>query len=371
MDFGYGYNMIPIDEGDYSTLFGMNGGNPESPDGKRIVYGRKKDVLNNRGGETEIWICDRDLSNKRHLFTTDCGNHNGPSASFIDNDRIVFRGGSDADPAGAGFYVLDVNTGKVLIGPICGKEGHRSEQHKFPFCVTQRQIEKNPGYPVIDEEAIYSLDCDTGVVTKVMPMQKMLDLLASKRLTPNAWTTSVSHVQFNPACTKVMMRAGVNEIKDAALVCYNIPEDSFDIILIKPIHQLWYDDNTYIACFQYNNGNWVSERCRINRYTTDGKIVENLGGVGNHVDISHNREWVLGDTFYPGEPIKINLFKKGKTTPYVLDGHTEYDLAWKLQVHSNPCFGSDDTRVYFNRPVAPDKTVAVYVDIADIIANHK
>ncbi len=31
-----------IAECESSTMFGMNGGQPESPDGKRIVYARKK-----------------------------------------------------------------------------------------------------------------------------------------------------------------------------------------------------------------------------------------------------------------------------------------------------------------------------------------
>ena len=33
-----------IAETEDSTMLGMNGGQPESPDGKRLVYGRKKSL---------------------------------------------------------------------------------------------------------------------------------------------------------------------------------------------------------------------------------------------------------------------------------------------------------------------------------------
>ena len=71
-----------------STLLGMNGGMVESPDSKRIIYARKADLTK---PETEIWICDRNFENHRKVYDVHCGNHNGPSATFITNSLIVFR----------------------------------------------------------------------------------------------------------------------------------------------------------------------------------------------------------------------------------------------------------------------------------------
>ena len=70
-----------------STLLGMNGGMVESPDSKRIIYARKADLTK---PETEIWICDRGFENHRKVYDVHCGNHNGPSATFITNSLIVF-----------------------------------------------------------------------------------------------------------------------------------------------------------------------------------------------------------------------------------------------------------------------------------------
>ena len=73
-----------------SSVWGMNGGQPESPDGKWLVYGRKPDLTDKEKQETQIWICDREtLGDARHLFTVRCGNHNGPSATFVDNEHTV------------------------------------------------------------------------------------------------------------------------------------------------------------------------------------------------------------------------------------------------------------------------------------------
>lgn len=63
-----------------SSLWGMNGGLPESPDGKLLVYARKCVIDDPAKRETEIWIAERETPEHAHkLFTVQCGNHNGPS----------------------------------------------------------------------------------------------------------------------------------------------------------------------------------------------------------------------------------------------------------------------------------------------------
>ena len=54
-----------------STLWGMNGGQPESPDGKLLVYARKPSLTES---VTELWVCDRGtLEEQRKVFTVACG----------------------------------------------------------------------------------------------------------------------------------------------------------------------------------------------------------------------------------------------------------------------------------------------------------
>ena len=81
--------MRAVYEGAGSSMWGMNGGQPESPDGKRLVYARKADLSR---PETEIVVCDRENpADAETVFRVNCGNHNGPSATFTDNRHIVFR----------------------------------------------------------------------------------------------------------------------------------------------------------------------------------------------------------------------------------------------------------------------------------------
>jgi len=354
---------VIISDGDYSTILGMNGGCPESPDGSTIVYARKPSLTESK---TEIWLCDTDLKNHRKVFEVYSGNHNGPSASFVDNDRIVFRGGSDIKmPI---FYIFNIKTNKVEWGPIVGKESHCAEENHFPFSITPALLDKNPQYPVIDEVAVYDLDCDTGEVTKVMSLIEMEKYLIDKGFETTEHTVAVSHVQYNSKRTAVMMRVGLAN-KEAVLVGYDLVNKEYHLIPDKPVHQLWFDDESYIAVYQYHDGTrWHMDKSRINRYSMDGEILEPLGGIGNHVDVSPDLQWVTGDSMYPDEDISVFLYKRGQIEPVAyLDTHSFYDCAWKLNIHTNPSFSKDGKRIYFNRPVSEEKAQAMFVDISEFV----
>ena len=195
-----------------STLLGMNGGMVESPDSKRIIYARKADLTK---PETEIWICDRGFENHRKVYDVHCGNHNGPSATFITNSLIVFRdvefeGIAGKEPSICVFRILDVDTGEVKY-KIRGKESHCAENGKYPFSISTEYLDKNPDYPEINSCGIYILDVESGKITLVATEEDILNMVREHGLTPNEHTASVSHVQLNPSATAVMMRLGVKD----------------------------------------------------------------------------------------------------------------------------------------------------------------
>ena len=54
-----------------SSLWGMNGGQPESQDGRLLVYARKPSLSEN---VTEIWVCDREtLGDQRKVYSVHWG----------------------------------------------------------------------------------------------------------------------------------------------------------------------------------------------------------------------------------------------------------------------------------------------------------
>ena len=190
-----------------STLLGMNGGQPESPDGRLLVYARKPSLSESL---TELWVCDRGgdggLANHRKVFTVACGNHNGPSATFVDNEHIVFR---DSVNKTAAFRIVNVHTGEIKYGPIFAKESHCAENGWYPFSISENFLGKNPDYPQIDRCGIYLLELATGQVKCVADKEKVLNMAVEHGCVPNEHTTSMSHVQLNPSATRVMMRLSV------------------------------------------------------------------------------------------------------------------------------------------------------------------
>ena len=356
--------ITKICEGDFSTLLGMNGGMVESPDGSKIIYAKKKSLEND---ETEIFICDRNLQNHKKIFDVHCGNHNGPSATFITDNLIVFRDGEDGLPV---FRILDINTGEVKH-KIFAKESHCAENGKYPFSLSNEFLGKNPDYPEIDRCGIYILDILSGDIKLAATEDDILNMVKSHGLTPTEFTASMSHVQLNPSATAVMMRLSVKECPVfGALGCIDLDTRKTHIIPDKPVHQLWFDDETYMATRQFNQGRHIEmETSYIARFSKDGEELEILGGISNHMDGSPDRKWFAGDRCYPDYAPNVYLYRRGDKNPiYTFEIPQNEYTTWKKQVHPNPSFSRDGKRLYFNRQTLDGKTEAVFADISKIIS---
>lgn len=356
--------ITKISEGNYSTLLGMNGGMVESPDGSRIIYARKANL---EKAETEIFICNHDLTNHRKIFNVNCGNHNGPSATFITNSLVVFRDSIDNLPV---FRIMDVDNLEVKY-KICAKESHCAENGKYPFSLSAEFMGKNPDYPELNSSGIYILDVKSGKIEKVVSDDDIINMVKEHGLTPNEHTASVSHVQLNPSATAVMMRLGVKDCPVfGALGCIDLDTGKTHVIPDKPVHQLWYDDDTYMATRQFNQGRHIEmETSYIARFSKDGEEIEVLGGISNHMDGNKERTFFAGDRCYPDFSPNVYLYKKGDKNPVATFEipQDEY-TTWKLQVHPNPSFSRNSKRLYFNKQCITEKgeykTEAVFADIS-------
>lgn len=351
---------------DGNTLLGMNGGQPESPDGKRLVYARKSSLTDQ---ETEIFVCDRDtLTNHRKICTTHSGNHNGPSQTFVDNHHIVYRDGINKLSC---FWIINVDTGNVKYGPIFGKESHCAENGIYPFSISEEFLGANPDHPEIDKCGIYLLNLSDGSIKRVADKDTIYNMVVEHGCVPDQWTTSMSHVQLNPDATKVMMRLSVaNCPVFGALGGIDLVTGETFVIKDKPVHQLWYDNNTYLATRQYVVNEKIDmATSRIERFSMDGECLEILGGVGNHIDGSPDRQWFTGDRAYPDYQTDVFLYKRGCIEPVATFGGTNFQhCTWKLKVHPNPTFSRDGKRIYFNHVTGETTTEALYADISEIVS---
>ncbi len=355
--------ITKISEGNYSTLLGMNGGTVESPDGKRIIYARKESLDEST---TEIYVCGSDLKNHRKIYTVDCGNHNGPSATFITDSLVVFRGSEGGLPY---FVIMDADTGEIKY-KIRAKESHCAENGKYPFSLSKSFLGLNGGYPEIDGCGIYILDVMSGKISRAASEDDILDMVRSHGLTPTEHTAEVSHVQLNPSATAVMMRLSVKECPVfGALGCIDLLTGATHVIPDKPVHQLWFDDDTYIATRQFYDGSKIEcETSYIARFTKDGEELEVLGGIANHTDASFDRQWFAGDRCYPNYAPNVYLYRRGsKDAATVFDVPQNEETTWKKQVHPNPSFSRDGKRLYFNRQTTDGRCEAVFADILGIV----
>ena len=356
--------MTRITERAGNTLLGMNGGCPESFDGKRLVYAYKADL---DSPETSIMVCNTDLTEHREVFKVKCGNHNGPSASFIDNSLIVFRDGSSGH---AMFRIMNIDTGEIKYH-IAAKESHCAENGLYPFSVSGNQLSLNPDIPEIDRPGIYVLDVYKGTIKCVVEAKLIEQMVRDAGYTATEKTGEVSHVQLNPSGTSVMMRLGVPECPVfGALGCVDLDTGKTHLIPDKPVHQLWFDDDTYMAtrqfCSYHGDRRIIEmETSYIARFTKDGEELEVLGGISNHMDGSPDRQFFAGDRCYPGYATDVYLYRRGSRSPiasYAMPQNEE--VVWQKKVHANPAFSRDGKRLYFNRIREDGGCDAVFADIS-------
>ena len=198
--------MEKVCEYEGSSLWGMNGGQPESPDGTLLVYAKKPNLEDKEKQITEIWICDRNtLANARCVFTVSCGNHNGPSATFTDNDHIVFR---DIINGFSAFRVLNIHTGEVVDGTVIAvKEDHivLNIGYKHDGIITRSEYSSTPGIDLTtvvsvgDEMKAKVLKLNDGEGQVLLTYRKLVAESGSKRLeeafnNKEAITANVSRV---------------------------------------------------------------------------------------------------------------------------------------------------------------------------------
>ncbi len=363
---------VPVCEYDGSSMFSWNGTYPESPDGKRVCYTRVPSPGESAAEPhaAALWVCDKTASsgtvsfvNHRRVFDltfrTEGYKHNGSMASWVDDGTLVFRhdapDGAAAESDRELIYVIAADSGSVLHGPIAGGLGHNACRGKIPFSVDEDDIAVNSAYPAIETPGIYELECATGSIRRVISTDAITSFIADQKLTPTERSRRIMHVMYNPSATRVMVRIDAEECE--TLVSSDL--DAGDLVLTpnKPLHQLWFDDETYLAVDRHDTGN-------IFRYTRDGEKLELLAGRGNHIAASPDRARYVTDNFYRQSPVIVQVFERGATEPaYVLDENPNDYPIWKLLAHANPVFSCDGRGVYFVRAGEGARVEAVYATL--------
>jgi hypothetical protein len=175
---------------------------------------------------------------------------------------------------------------------------------------------------------------------------------------------------LNPAATKMMIRFALAEC--LTLFAVDLTTGKRTLFPYKPLHQLWYDDETYVGVAGASSD--PGDKREIARWQPDGTRLETLvssedgTGIGNHIDMSPDTAWFVTDSIYHSDPVTVDLYRRGRGDRVAtLDRHSLTRPVWGLRAHANPVFSRDGRRVYFVQAWDEMRVRAVVVDISSYL----
>lgn len=365
-------------EGKYSS-FGIYHTSPESPDGKRIAYIVYDEILTkeNPGSTFSLWVCDRDLTNHRKVFQSDfkAKSHNGAFQQWMDNDSIVLGGAASEKKKGvdpdAQIVVVNVDTGAIEHGPI---QGGFIGDKLLDGKVLMNIVSKSPLGP----RGLYQLDINTGEISCIFKMADFASYAGnwSGRDNTDDWT--FSHSKHSPSGKRIAFTIRSGSGGPQHLFTSNADgtdvkvwgKQAFDVGADKPLHFLWYDDETMVGVDQCNDDGTPNDLF-IKRWDLNGNYIETLGGPGCHLGFSPDKKIFAAENFYRSNPIELFLYRSGEFEPFAkIFEHDGIDVTWTLSGHVNPSFSRDSRRVYYNRPI-DDRLKQAYLSELEQVQDEK
>jgi hypothetical protein len=339
------------DEDSFSGL-GYYGTSPESPDGRRIAYVRflQPPTSGRAAFPAELWVCDRDLTNRRKLADIPrAGGHNTAMPLWVGNHRIAY------EVAYHKTYLVDADTGADLLGTIDAQLQHNTHGSLFLVCLNRADAEP-------ETRGLYTVNADTGERRLVLPALA-LQPFAERLGQPDLSKYVLQHGQWSTDGSHLAVKIYGGKGKDWPLVTCRA--DGTDLLWFghKPMHFQWFDGDTIFGHdSEVEDG--LPDNRELRRWRRDGTVVETLSGYGCHPSMSPDRQWIATETWYGSDPIYLMLYRRGSLKPdRILATLVPGTTVWELHAHVNPAFSPDGKRLYFNRPVRPGISQAHYVEI--------
>jgi hypothetical protein len=244
-------------------------------------------------------------------------------------------------------------SGQSLIKAVDGKMGHETHSEKILYSANAEET---------NYSTIYEYDINKQLVKELGDVMDFADLVnhfdTTDFIATEKW--SIGHLQYSPDGSKIAFRLNVgpkNE-KFKHLVTMDINGDNVHYFGPKPMHFSWFDNESIMGHDNQIDDGYPNDKS-VRRWDQQGKVIETLGGPGNHLGASFDRKLYASESWYGTTPVIMSVFKKGQSNAYLqdtvsLDAHT----TWTLAHHINPSFSRDGKRVYYNKCVAPGKVQA-------------
>jgi len=277
--------------------------------------------------------------------------HNGARAQWVDNQTIAYQDDK--------IRVVHLD-GTAVIAPVDGKIGHHPHNGKIVYSAID---------PETNLSTIYEINIKTGrksVLGNVMDFKALSNQLNGPEI-EDTKNWRILHLQYSPDGSKIAFRmdVGPSGERDKQLVTMDINGDNVHYFGPKPMHFLWYDNDSIMG-----HDNQIADKKpndkSLRRWDQDRNFIETLAGPGNHLGATENRTCFGSDSWYGKTPIIIKVFKKNQLEPIWQDiASNDFHTTWALAYHTNPSFSRDGKRVYYNKCVAPGK-VRAYMAVLPI-----
>lgn len=329
---------------------------PDSPDGKTLVF-----TIFRPDNKMDIVV--KDLTTKQ-FFTINTINgiqrHVGAHPIWIDNETLAYD--SNADNI---IYIHNIYSGRIDQYEGSQLSDYSAVNHKILF--------KSKGKKYEDKH-VYLLDLKTKAISSLINIEAVKHLTEEidTKIPVEGW--NFDHPYWSPDANKIMFqikakiksKKGITKKREAYYLFANSDGSNIRFVGPKPMHIQWWGNE---SIFGFETGN---NEHRLNRHDLYGKIIEHdIAGHGNHGTVSPDRQWIVTDTWYQSDPIKVLLYKKGEVLPrkilFQQPRKVQGKDFWDVHSHIHPAFSRDGRRVYFNGMAKDGLSKVWCYDLSEII----
>ena len=310
------------------------------------------------GDPCEVWLCKSDLTGHYKAFTSPKseGGHGSDVIVWVTDDLIYYAGLSYQVSTSKVLWQFDgsdpelplarsaaVNPNKLYVG-IRGHgepDGHSS---------TQGAGSAAKGW--------YWLDPSSPTKPQLHLVSDMKGLVG---FYGGSWANAeATYIHQNPSDTKLHVVVYDRKKRQEYAFILNAEDGSVHSYLgpngkghCHNGHVVWVDDETLFAGNQHPG-----------LFDLEGKLIERSAGrgQGNHISISPDRKWWVGDTH---KEHVVRLYRFGSMDSVVISGDVRYD-------NHHPSFSRDGKYVFFQGENPSEPHMGVYrVDVSGITGAEK
>jgi len=306
---------------------------PESPDGKRAAF-----TIFHSPDSMEVVV--KNLSSGKMTSVAKIkgqNRHTGTHPIWANNETLIY-----GSPSEYRIYQHNLKTGNVRIY-IGGQISDYSVNNNKVLFINKNKERENVGIYVLD----FSTDTRKCLVS-VDDVALLQDEIGTKN-PPEYWR--IDHPYWSPDGKRINFQIKTDKNKSTKKDDYIFYSDengrNIHFIGRKPMHVQWWDNESLFG------HDWQDKMdLHMRRYNLKGRMLEELSGPGCHGAVSPDRNWIVSESWYGSDPIKVFLYRKGEIKPEKLllqqAAVVEGIKFWEVRSHIHPAFSRDGSKVYFN-----------------------